>query len=409
MRGFIKSGLKFDDFWFLGLLILFGNGAISHLLGGGFRYVALVLGFLLICISAYHRIALRTKPINYVFLCGLSLYSSILLIWPYLRGHPDAGLLPTVFSLIIFCLFFAGYFIGRSSRAKGLPTVGLVHLAFIILAAISSYKYLSFVKQMTFAGGGRDLDTGNPVGVAYIFTTFCIVLIYLFILYKSFVVKAVALFGLIFAALIVVSTGSRGAVLWGSVAFFYIFFVLILHGRLRITLGRVLGSMLLVLLGVFLVYGLSLVNYAVAERWDLMAARFTGLFGTLLGDGSDMSTVGRLYKYSYYFNSYDQWLLLGEKGYFGYPHNQFLEIVVRFGLYGVPLLILSLYALFKTIYFSLFNRVKDNLSVEWYLFSLLFIFCYLQSMTSLSLEINRGLWLGMGFLVGYDYKKLTPP
>lgn len=408
MRDFFKAGLKLEQLWLFGMLVLFGNGAISHAMGEYVRYASLAGGFLIIFGSALKRGAFVRKSINYIFLSLLCGYSVILFMWPYLREHLSAGVFQSTFSLIIFCLFIAGYLIGKSSRSDALPLVGIVHLGFILIAALSSYNYLGYVKHITFSGGGRDLETGNPVGIAYIFTLFSLVLLYLLVLYKNTGVKLVAGFGLIFAGLIVMSTGSRGAVLWGGCACAYVLFVLFRSGRIRLTLGKLAFAVGAVLVGGLLIYLLSLVNYAVAERWHILAHRFIGLFRTMSGEGNDMATIGRLYIYDFYLNTFSQWIFIGSHNYSSYPHNQILEILVRFGLYGIPLLLLSLFAFSRMLYFSIFNVRGVFLNREWYLFALLFVFCYLQSMSSLSLEINRGLWLGMGYLVGYDYKGGDP-
>ena len=85
----------------------------------------------------------------------------------------------------------------------------------------------------------------------------------------------------------------------------------------------------------------------------------------------------------------------------GYPHNQWLEILVRYGLLGVPLLLFSIFVFSKTMVRGLFGRY--HLSPEWYFMALIFIFAYLQSLTSLRLDVNRVLWLGLGYMCGYAY------
>ena len=44
---------------------------------------------------------------------------------------------------------------------------------------------------------------------------------------------------------------------------------------------------------------------------------------------------------------------------------------------------------------------KMHPDVEFSLIATLFVYSYLQSITSLSLHVNRALWLGFGYLLGY--------
>ena len=100
-----------------------------------------------------------------------------------------------------------------------------------------------------------------------------------------------------------------------------------------------------------------------------------------------------------YLSTWGQWILFGEENYVGYPHNQWIEILARFGLLGLPLLVMSL-VLFVRLGWDLLTG-KIHPDVEFSLIATLFVYSYLQSMSSLSLQVNRALWLGFGYLIGY--------
>ena len=84
------------------------------------------------------------------------------------------------------------------------------------------------------------------------------------------------------------------------------------------------------------------------------------------------------------------------------PHNQWLEIFVRFGLLGLPLFFISIFLFIRLGMDTLFQRIRPD--IEYSIVTVLFVFGYLQSMTSLTL-LNRVLWLGLAmclvdFLLG---------
>ncbi|MDB4345883.1 hypothetical protein OAA45_01000 [bacterium] len=399
----IKQEFEAENLFYLGVLILFGNGAVSHVLGSVGRYGALALGFGLICFSAIVRMR-RSPNGNYLMLPIIgSLYCGVLLMNSMIQQQSTVGgSIPIIFSMVIVALFIAGYFMGLSSPVESQRPSGRLAGLFAILAGISTFGYIGFVKAVTFQGGSRDLDTGNPVGIAYIFTVFLMVLLYLILTHRILWVRFACVFAASMAGLVVVTTGSRGAVLSGTLAIIVIGAGGLITRQVKLKLKTVsLGLFFVLVAGALLTY-LVQTNYAIGERLDFMVKRFENVYRTLLGQSSDMSTMGRLHRYNSYLQTIDQWILNGEKGYSGYPHNQWLECLVRFGLLGVPLLGLSIYTFIRTSWFTFLSRQVKCL--EWYLFALIFFFSYCQSMTSLSLEINRSLWLSMGFLVGYDYR-----
>ena len=120
-----------------------------------------------------------------------------------------------------------------------------------------------------------------------------------------------------------------------------------------------------------------------------------------IGQSNDRSTQNRFDLYMHFLNRTHEWFLIGDKNLSFYPHNQFLEIFVRFGLFGIPLFIVSIYGAFK---FHICNFGKKFRSEEFVFMSMLFAFSYLQSQSSLGLDINRTLFLSLGFMIGYIFR-----
>ena len=132
------------------------------------------------------------------------------------------------------------------------------------------------------------------------------------------------------------------------------------------------------------------------------------MFLSLFGGGQapiDVSTSSRQIYWQHYLSTIEDWILFGERGYTGYPHNQWLEILVRFGFLGVPLLFFSIFLFVILGINTLFKRITPDL--EYTVITVLFVFGYLQSMTSLSLHQNRVLWLGFGYIFGLFISQRT--
>ncbi len=142
-------------------------------------------------------------------------------------------------------------------------------------------------------------------------------------------------------------------------------------------------------------------NYAIAERVDILIYRFTQLFDLFrkYGGDSDRSIGARQYAWNSYLSTIDQWIIFGEKRQNGYPHNQWLEIFIKFGLLGIPMFLMSIILFFKISWSAV--REKLHPDIEFSIITTLFMFGYLSSMTSLSLQVNRVMWLGFGYLLGF--------
>ncbi len=127
--------------------------------------------------------------------------------------------------------------------------------------------------------------------------------------------------------------------------------------------------------------------------------RFERLLSFSQDFSSDQSAVLRAEMYNNFFKELPSLIFIGQKEYRPYPHNQFMEIIMRWGIFGIPLLILSIYTIIRALRLIKINLFKYSPFAMVVL--IIFIFSYLQSMTSLALEMNRMLWFGFGFLISY--------
>jgi hypothetical protein len=389
-------------FLIVGLILLYWSQSMYFVAGGLARLGSLALGFGLILCAAW----LRSKGhlfrhLPFVILSGMYFAALVMLsIFQEHRIWYDQT--QQIFCLVCICLFWAGYILAREKRqdfvsANQWSLVGVAGIAIVCLLA-----FLRFVKDVSFEGSERGFGetTLNPVGVAYANTCLGLVFVVVGVLNKSLIRKAVHLLAACLTFGVVISSASRGAVIWGACA--VVFFLLLNRHRKYLSGKNVLIAVGACILLVPVCAVLYTTNYAISERMDILVDRFIEMFQSLFGGGqarTDMSLNARQVILQGYISTFNQWILLGEKNYSGYPHNQWVEMLARFGLLGIPLLIMSVVLFFRLGWDVLTRKMHPD--VEFSLVATLFVYSYLQSMTSLSLQVNRALWLGFGYLLGY--------
>ena len=370
--------------------------------GNTARMGSLAVGFGLICWSAWLRGKMRVfRHSPFIILSG-AYFAALVMLSIFQKHRIWYDQTQQIFCVVCICLFWAGYILAREKRqefasANQWSLVGVAGIACVCLLA-----FLRFVKDVSFEGSERGFGgtTLNPVGVAYANTCLGLVFVVIAILNKSLIRKGVHLLAACLAFGVVVSSASRGAIIWGACAI--VFFLLLNRHRKYLSGKNVLIAVGACMLVVPVFSVLYTTNYAIAERLDILLVRFTEMFQSLFGGGqarTDLSLSARQIMWQSYVSTFDQWIIFGEKNYVGYPHNQWVEILVRFGLLGIPLLFMSVVLFFRLGWDVLTRKMHPD--IEFSLIATLFVFSYLQSMTSLSLQVNRALWLGFGYLVGY--------
>ena len=388
-------------FVIIGLVMLHWSQAMYFVGGQSARMGSLVIGFGLIVGAAFLRAGGQIgKHLPFVVLTG-----SYFILLAMLTRFQDHAIWydrqQQIFTVVCLFLFWSGYILAREKRhdfvsANQLSLVGLGFLALFCLM-----RFLQFVKLISFEGSARGFGdtTLNPVGVAFANTCLGLVFLMLAILNKNLLRKALYLLVAFAAVFVVFSSASRGAIIWGSLAM--VFFCALNRHREYLT-GRsllvALLSMALLLPGLVVLYQS---NYAIAERVDILIDRFTQLFDLFrkYGGDSDRSISARQYAWSSYLSTIDQWIIFGEKRQHGYPHNQWLEIFIKFGLFGAPMFLMSIILFFKISWSAVRERLHPD--IEFSIIATLFMFGYLSSLSSLSLQVNRVMWLGFGYVLGF--------
>lgn len=390
----------------IGLILLYGSQSFHFIFGNIGRYALLVVGFGCVLMAAYWRSESRWIQRNFQFIFLSGVYLTALLALSFVQEHDIFNARNMVFIGVCYAMFIAGYLLAKEPTRDGEWSNSIVTMICIGGCILALYSYLEHVKTLASPGDRGNLFRGaselHPVGVAYVNVILIIVCLYMRVTTKHLISKLLYTIAIAMAFLVIVTTGSRGAVLWGTLSFCTMVYILFANKLLKINIKMFFTAVLDFLLGGAIVVYLFRTNQALSGKLDMLIHRFEGLFHFAGGNtAADLSSQIRMNIYNDHSSNIDTWVVSGLKDYSANPHNQFLEIFVRFGLLGLPLFGFSLYVMGKSL-LKAFSG-KYELSPEWYLIMFVFLFSYMQSMTNLNLELNRTLWLGFGFLYGYQY------
>jgi hypothetical protein len=235
-----------------------------------------------------------------------------------------------------------------------------------------------------------------------------VIFLYLLKSQENIFYRIVYLIAVLASFSVILTTESRGAVAALFLGMLYLIFSSIYNGQFSRLLNankkylKTLAFATVAILILLIFASLFSSSFIFQDKFDALYKRFENLYLMAIGQTNDRSTQNRFDLYLYFLNRPQDWIFIGEKNLSFYPHNQFLEIFVRFGIFGFPLFIVSVYGAFK---FHIFNFGKKFRSEEFVFMSMLFAFSYLQSQSSLGLDINRSLFLSLGFMLGYISKK----
>lgn len=396
-----KAVINEIEFLVIGLILLFSNVALYFISGIIIRYIALFLGILFIFLAAYKRGKHLVPRLMPFFLFSLIYISILAIISVFQNQVISYDRIKQIFAIIIVGCFFSGYLLSKSKiyfienfkswKVRGLTVV----VIFALIGFLRYYESISFYG--TARGYGEDTAL-NPVGVAFTFTLLLLVYFVLAISSQNIFDKVLYGLGMILATAIVVTTASRGAIIWGILTI--IFFM----ASSRIKKIKFSKFFILLLFGILFLGFLFLFfskNVILMESFEILIKRFSGIFGAFDKStaGLDISANSRVEYWKHYISIFPDWIFFGEKYYRGYPHNQYLEILVRFGLLGIPLLVLSLFVMGQ--FMNSFLLKKKQRDFELAIISAIFLFAYLSSLTSLNLEMNRAMWFGLGYFFGY--------
>ncbi|MEQ8535304.1 MAG: hypothetical protein RIB86_25830 [Imperialibacter sp.] len=245
----------------------------------------------------------------------------------------------------------------------------------------------------------------SPVGLAFIEALLLILLTFVFLSVKWLINKVLCLAAITACVVMILSTLSRGAILY----LVLLAILLSVPYLRRITTFKAFIKVGTVVLLAAFVLNLIVERVPVLEiKKRALITRVARLQSYFSSDTriTDRSSEIRASFYDDFFTGWDHYTW-GKHRYSPYPHNQFLEIYSRWGVFGLPILLFSVLMLFKSLRIFLMYRSGEVPLLM--MINSLFIFSYMQSMTSLSLEMNRIMWLGFGFVlaVRVDTRKKT--
>ncbi len=400
---------------YIALVLCFSSAALTFGIAPGLRVPLLFLGFSFLTFLNFKKQSQCYEKNLHLF-AGAFFYLFFFIAYGFFREQNT-----TDFFNVIFTGIAAGFFINGvmwASPRKSFSQNEIKYffnkigsyllLPLVLILLLSTNEYSNYLKySINLMGGGRELslDTGNPVGVAYANGIASIVFLFITLNVKGLIFKGASFLGMLLSLFIVISTASRGASLFlilTSLLYFIVYIrMLQRENNLQKVAKRIFIGGVAILVFFSIYFFLQRENFLVLfDRVSVLFSRFSDAFNYLEGLNDDRSTGGRFEVYKYHLNYFSEWIIFGEKNYTPYPHNLFLEIIMRLGLIGLPLVFVFIYINLKT-FLNLFNKSFYK-TVDWYFFSFLFFFSFLQSMTSLSLEINRGIWISLGFLLAYN-------
>lgn len=409
----MRLNFKDDNAFFFGMLLLFGSSPIAYLLGGVFKWIGLIFGFGLILFSAVKKCSKTGALQNSIgFLVIAVAYFFLLEFISFFNNHfSTRSLQNIVFTFVSFFLFLCGYLISKAGPSFKEMRSTWIEILFSVIFILASLRYIQYVQSISFFSVERLSDggaSGNPVGIAYQFSVLTVVFLYLLKSQENILHRIVYLIAVLASFSVIITTESRGAVVALFLGMLYLIFASIYKGQFFKQLSakkkylKTLAFVSITILILLIFASFFSNNFIFQDKFDALYKRFENLYLMAIGQSDDRSTQNRLDLYLHFLNRPQDWILIGEKNLSYYPHNQFLEIFVRFGLLGIPLFIVSVYGAFK---FHICNFEKKILSEEFVFMSMLFAFSYLQSQSSLGLDINRSLFLSLGFMLGYISKK----
>jgi hypothetical protein len=391
----VESTNKRTNFFILGLFFLVWSVNGFFIGGNSLKMALLMIGFSLILATAF-TLPIYRKFINFGFICltFLLIYWSIAIV----RNQKTFTGSIFTFDVICFLLLLSGYAVASNLNyfKKVGPNIVLLISLLAIVGGIMFVKFQSLLVLSNLGGNSRlavedgDESGINVIGIAYTNAIVFFILYYFGVYYdlKRWV-KAVVFLSLFSVFFVILTTQSRGALI-------YIILILLMQNFKKLFSISNLWKFIQTLVLIVLVFFVAL-NF-----FPTMQVKMEGTldrFGTLMEFSenveADQSSNERLLMIQNFFDNIGDIILVGQEGYRPYPHNQFIEIIMRWGLFfGLPLIIFSLRNFLRSL-FILISGLNTNPFVN--LVVLLFVFSFLQSLSSMSLEMNRIFWFGLGF------------
>jgi len=323
----------------LGLLILFTNHCYQVIFGTVGEKISGVLAVFLIFASTVVGGRKRLDGIVGVLMIVVPI-AVLYLVFGLVRGHTTLdgpSLLRDVILMVMFC---AGYSIAREEFFLGnwkvscLLVVLIMPPVLLFLRDVNAYSYYD-------AGRGVGDDGVTAVGISISFAYVTVIMWYCMISSTSTFERMMFIGCLIITCMGLVSTGSRGPFVSvvGVIGLNYVIDVFVSR-----KVPRGLVQVVFVCLGFVVVYYVFRDKVYFFERVDNLLDR---LFNSYSASGG-IDTSNRMDKWQYCLERIDVWIFFGVNKYGAdynlyYPHNFILESGMRFGVLGVPVVVMVLF------------------------------------------------------------------
>jgi len=383
----------------------------GYFVGGNTLKLGLLgMGFLLV-IATVFTLPKNIKFVKFAFV-SFVLFLSYLFI-AILMNANTTDKLTLVFDVICFFLLLSGYLIVNNLKyfSKADPNIVLLITFLTVLGVFMYIKYQSVLSESnsrSVVESGNDSDI-NAIGLAYVNSIVFFILYYFLIYYElKKWMRWLIILSMVSTIFLIFSTQSRGALI-------YITLILILNNIYRLKSIKNIFKFIVYFIGAILV--IIVIYFQVIKSIPALETKVDGaidrfsLLSKVASDADtkvDQSAYQRTLFIQLFFNNLKDIIFWGQEDYKPYPHNQFLEIIMRWGIFfGMPVLFYSISSFFKSLKILL-RGVNVNPFINMVI--LLFAFAFFQSLSSMSLDVNRIFWFGLGFIIGLpSIKKIAKP
>ncbi len=373
-----------------GIFLLIWSSTAHVLLGETLKLFSLILGFVMVMGSIFIGSSFRKEQL--VFLITSLAVFIFLIFLGYVRHQDVFRAQNIIFGIICLGLINAGYALGQVSQFS-IRLNEMLPASYSLLTIATAVQFIKTQQLMDIDGRSLAFEL-SPVGLAFIETLLLIFLVFVFLSAKWFINKLLCLVAITACAGVILSTLSRGAILY-----LVLLAILLSTPYLRkLAFKAAFRGIIVVLVAAF---ALNLIVERIpvlAVKKEALITRIGRLQSYFSSDTrmTDRSSEIRASFYDDFFTGWDHYTW-GKYRYSPYPHNQFLEIYSRWGVFGLPILLFSVLMLFKSL--RIFMMYRSGEVPFLMMINSFFIFSYMQSMSSLSLEMNRMMWLGFGFVL----------
>jgi len=392
----------------LGLFLILWSVNGYFIGGNAFKYLLLFGGLSLVFYINVNRSLSKTRNwFNFlvlVFFIGLGYYVKAII-----QGQEVTTIVLTIFGFINLLLLTTGYLIGQNfSEFKHINNRQVYIIIFLTIIGVCFFfifqnALYSNSSEVSRSVSGDEEGGVNVIGIAY--TNALIVIIIFNIIRHLPQMKKLQFYLLVICMLmssfVIMQTQSRGALIY----LISIIFISSIYDFRARNLVLYLRRFIIYLI-VFVVAVIILVKISPSAElaFEGLFKRLENLFNFFGGTNIDNSALARENIYETFFNNYHEYLLFGQTGYVPYPHNIFIETIQRFGLIlGIPFFFILLLSVFT----SFQHLLGKNRILVLDIFCMIFLFSFFQSLSSMSLEMNRSLWLSMGVVLGSIRKYTT--